>query len=367
MLLRDLAISTVAQAPRTGVTSLGRLVSRRAVKRRDSRVISATLDRGPRRLAAAAAGALTSPHDSSRSLLMEHEPAVEHRAQPVLAAESAKSSQKTPRGNALPSPLHAKVAAAKGRLVIVGDVHGCLDELQALLKQVRFREGGNQGDTLVLVGDLVNKGPHSAAVVATVRQLGALCVRGNHDDSALEAYRQHAAGKKVKDKHAWVRGLTSADAAWIAQLPFSLRLRRTLCIVHAGLVPDVKLKRQNLQNLYTMRDLKHTKTGWRASTAHDGRPWAPEWHGSPMARHIFFGHDAQRRLQLCKFATGLDTGCVYGGALTACVIPAGERLPWWAEIRGAFMRLMGHGKRPLTLKELGGTIVSVPSQQPVQD
>lgn len=69
---------------------------------------------------------------------------------------------------------------------------------QALLKQVRFREGGNQGDTLVLVGDLVNKGPHSAAVVATVRQLGALCVRGNHDDSALEAYRQHAAGKKVK-------------------------------------------------------------------------------------------------------------------------------------------------------------------------
>ena len=69
---------------------------------------------------------------------------------------------------------------------------------QALLKKVKFREGGNGADVVVLVGDLVNKGPHSAAVVAAARRLGALSVRGNHDDSALEAYRQHAAGQKVK-------------------------------------------------------------------------------------------------------------------------------------------------------------------------
>lgn len=66
------------------------------------------------------------------------------------------------------------------------------------MKKVKFRGGGNGADVVVLVGDLVNKGPHSAAVVAAARQLGALSVRGNHDDSALEAYRQHAAGQKIK-------------------------------------------------------------------------------------------------------------------------------------------------------------------------
>ncbi len=66
-------------------------------------------------------------------------------------------------------------------------------------------------------------------------------------------------------------------------------------------------------------------------------------------------------------AAGLDTGCVYGGELTACVVPAAQRAPLPARLKAAFLRLLGrHGKRPSTLRELGATIVSVPSQQPVQ-
>ncbi len=45
--------------------------------------------------------------------------------------------------------------------------------------------------------------------------------------------------------------------------------------------------------------------GWEASAAHDGQPWAAEWLGVPLTRHVVFGHDAQRRLQLCKYATGV--------------------------------------------------------------
>ena len=69
------------------------------------------------------------------------------------------------------------------RLIFVGDVHGQLSALQALLKKVEFDQG--KGDHLVLTGDLVNKGPDSAGVVQLAMDLGASAVRGNHEDRLL--------------------------------------------------------------------------------------------------------------------------------------------------------------------------------------
>jgi predicted phosphodiesterase len=85
-----------------------------------------------------------------------------------------------------PEPKHKHVELHDGeikeKILIVGDVHGCLDELKDLL----IKSAYNPDDTtLILVGDLVNKGPYSAETVSYVRQLGAYCVRGNHDESAL--------------------------------------------------------------------------------------------------------------------------------------------------------------------------------------
>lgn len=73
-----------------------------------------------------------------------------------------------------------------GRTLVVGDVHGCVAELRALLDVVDF-DGAR--DNLVFVGDLVNKGPSSLAVVRLARELGALGVRGNHDERALKHWR----------------------------------------------------------------------------------------------------------------------------------------------------------------------------------
>lgn len=66
--------------------------------------------------------------------------------------------------------------------MIVGDVHGCHEELLQLLDKC----GADANTTVILVGDLVNKGPFSAEVVSYARKNGVLSVRGNHDEALLK-------------------------------------------------------------------------------------------------------------------------------------------------------------------------------------
>src|SRR3954468_22083686 len=81
-----------------------------------------------------------------------------------------------------------------GRTIIVGDVHGCRAELDALLDRVAF----TTGDRLVFVGDLIARGPDSAGVLDIARRTGAVIVRGNHEEKIL-SWRAK--------KHAHARGL----------------------------------------------------------------------------------------------------------------------------------------------------------------
>jgi hypothetical protein len=209
------------------------------------------------------------------------------------------------------------------RTILIGDVHGCLDELLALLA----RCGRSSEDRIVLVGDLVAKGPDSAGVVQWARESGAEAVLGNHDAHIVHA-RQ--AGDDARPKHAQVADtLTAADIAWLAARPLWLRLEDggapaapkgkppvAYAAVHGGAVAGVPLERQERDHLLNMRSVDDDG---RPSKRIEGRPWAALWRGP---EHIVFGHDAVRGLQRHPFATGLDTGCVYGRELTALVLPS---------------------------------------------
>ena len=203
------------------------------------------------------------------------------------------------------------------RTLIVGDVHGCREELEDLLEQ----SGWEEDDQLVSVGDLVAKGPDSLGVVRLLRKLGARAVRGNHDQHCLKWWDARLAGDeppKLKPAHQEVAdALEEEDWRWLAGLPLWIELEEhDALVVHAGLLPDLPLEDQDPYDLMNMRSILDDGAASRSYT--EGTPWAERW---PGPRLVVFGHDAVRGLQTRPHAIGLDTGCVYGGWLTGVWLP----------------------------------------------
>lgn len=203
------------------------------------------------------------------------------------------------------------------RVIFVGDIHGCIDEFERLLLHVSY----GAGDRLVLVGDLIAKGPDSHAVVQKAKAIGAYAVRGNHDQRMLDYRAMQRRGEvmpPLKPQHQQcLETLTDEDYDFLASLPFWLRVPayNILC-VHAGVVPGVPVEQQKPRDLVTMRSLK--PDGTASSRMNDGVLWATQWQGP---EEIVFGHDALRGIQHHPFAIGLDSGCCYGRDLTAYLLP----------------------------------------------
>jgi hypothetical protein len=203
------------------------------------------------------------------------------------------------------------------RVIAIGDVHGCIDELQDLLRECNYQPG----DLVVFLGDLVCKGPDSTSVVQMAREIGAIGVRGNHD---FEVIRWHQAIKSgvdppvVGSEHFHIAScLSKADMNWMYSLPWYISSKELGALfVHAGFVSGIRLAKQNPRLMMNMRSI--LPDGTVTSKFFNNWPWARLWDGPQT---VLFGHDADRGLQQYEHAIGLDTGCVYGGRLTACILP----------------------------------------------
>lgn len=203
------------------------------------------------------------------------------------------------------------------RTFVIGDIHGCVDELDRLLDRCAPVEG----DAVIGVGDLVNKGPDSIGVVRLLRRVGARCVLGNHDDLLLRCIEARKRGEDdtfPEGVRKIAKRLDEEDAAWLAALPLYLELpAHRATVVHAGLLPGVPLLAQERTNLLNMRSIR--PDGSASKRIDEGIPWASAWVGP---EHVVFGHDAVRGLQEWPYATGIDTACVYGGRLSAIELGA---------------------------------------------
>jgi protein phosphatase len=226
-----------------------------------------------------------------------------------------------------------------GPFDIIGDVHGCLDECVQLLRALGYTVAGTreapevtapEGRRAIFVGDLVDRGPDSPGVLRLVMAMvangTALCVPGNHDVKLMKKLR----GRDVKVSHGLAETLQQlesepdefrrAAADWIYSLVSHLVLDDgRLVVAHAGMKEKLQGRASG-----AVRDfaLYGETTG---ETDEYGLPvrfdWASEYRGQAM---VVYGHTPVPEAEWVNRTICVDTGCVFGGKLTALRYPERE-------------------------------------------
>ena len=200
-----------------------------------------------------------------------------------------------------------------GRRIVVGDLHGCYDELMELLEKI----GIGDDDRVICVGDLITKGPKSKEVLDLfMTDARFSTVIGNHDLALRRKWNGEDIELKAaqKETHKELRAEKDAYASFLNRMPFWIDLGSHL-VVHAGLRPNVELYSQTTGDLTRLRTLG----GDRESD--EGTPWYHVYYGEKV---VLFGHWPAPEPRRGKKAIGLDTGCVYGHNLTAYIIETDE-------------------------------------------
>jgi len=199
------------------------------------------------------------------------------------------------------------------KTIVVGDIHGCYDELQALLTKLDF---GSE-DKVIAVGDLTVKGPKNREVLELFSEDSRFSsVVGNHDLALVKYFKgdsdhlKHTQMKTFKEVLAGGRKLLE----YVASLPTYIELDSHI-VVHAGVRPKVDLANQVIEDLVELRTLGPDRTD------RDGKPWYEEYEGE---KTVLFGHWPAPLPRSGKKAIGLDTGCVYGYQLTAYLIETNQ-------------------------------------------
>lgn len=199
------------------------------------------------------------------------------------------------------------------RTIVIGDIHGCFDELILLIQKIDLQAN----DRVVAVGDLIVKGDKNRAVLELfISDARLTSVLGNHDLALLRFWRGEAVDLTSSQQRAYTE-LRSGERRYcdyLSSLPFLIDLGSHL-VVHAGLRPGIAPENQSQEDLTELRTLGPDRT------SRTGIPWYEVYNDNKV---VMFGHWPAVEPRRSKYAIGLDTGCVYGNCLTAYVIETDE-------------------------------------------
>ncbi|HEU5400167.1 MAG TPA: polynucleotide kinase-phosphatase [Terriglobales bacterium] len=227
----------------------------------------------------------------------------------------------------------------RGRFDVIGDIHGCFDELQELLAKLgytvelsgdEFRVAHPEGRKPIFLGDLVDRGPRITDVLRLVMGMvgenTAICVPGNHDIKLLRKLR----GKEVKMTHGIVETMAQIEAQppefrkqvadFLDELVSHYVLDDgKLVVAHAGMKEEMQGRGSGAVRAFA---LFGETTG---ETDEFGLPvrynWAADYRGRAM---VVYGHTPVAEPQWLNRTINIDTGCVFGGKLSALRYPEKE-------------------------------------------
>lgn len=183
------------------------------------------------------------------------------------------------------------------RTLIIGDIHGCFDELSELISIFNPQ----YGDKIITVGDVIGKGPKPNECIELLIKLNAQVVMGNHEFFFNERISQN---KPLPETYE----IDSKYHSWIANLPVKIETDNYI-ILHAGFYPPLGFEKTSVASMIAIRNV----------IAPDKKivPWFDLYKGK---KKIYFGHWAELGLEKGSNYMALDTGCVYGKQLTGYII-----------------------------------------------
>lgn len=202
----------------------------------------------------------------------------------------------------------------KGRLIAIGDVHGCADELEEMLGKI----SPSAEDTLVFLGDLVNRGPFTTRVLKLVQALpNARCLLGNHELRLLR-YRHEGNPSILKD-YDWetLKQIDPEDWSFLESLELTISYPEDETVfVHGGFLPDRAWTEQGADIVTSIQVIDPASPGTygKRGKMTNGISWAERWKGPPF---VVCGHTPRPEIFRRPWSLCIDTGCVYGGKLTA--------------------------------------------------
>ncbi|MFH9083756.1 polynucleotide kinase-phosphatase [Streptomyces sp. NPDC017673] len=255
-----------------------------------------------------------------------------------------------------------------GPFDIIGDIHGCSAELEALLAKLGYADGVHpEGRTAVFVGDLVDRGPDSPGVLRRVMSMvksgNALCVPGNHENK----YGRHLKGRRVQHTHglaetiAQMEGESEEFRAEVREFIDGLVSHYVLdggrlVVCHAGLPEKYHGRTSGRVRSHA---LYGETTGETDAFGLPVRyPWAEDYRGRAA---VVYGHTPVPEATWLNNTICLDTGAVFGGKLTALRWPERELVDvpaervWYEPVRPLHSEAPGgQDGRPLDLADVYG-------------
>lgn len=211
------------------------------------------------------------------------------------------------------------------RTIAIGDVHGCADEFEELLGKLEI----TKHDRLIQVGDLINRGPDSRRSIGLARRHRVEVIVGNHELRLLR-YRRNKKQLALKDYDMeTIRQLSDDDWNYLARFPAHVHdPRNDTVFVHGGFLPHQAWQKQPLETITRIQVIDRNGRAAKRSDAPDAAPWADNW-ADRFEQHtdrpfVVYGHTPRPQVLQRKGSIGIDTGCVYGGHLTAYILETSE-------------------------------------------